>query len=90
MVNISTVNVLAEQNFFLKGHGVSIGNSLPPRAQDPTSPPINTAAATCVLPWPVLRSPFDILNFSALRTENLENLISRVRNVWMDPKYHNP
>ena len=28
MVNISTVNVLAEQNVFLKGHGVSIGNSL--------------------------------------------------------------
>ena len=25
MVNISTTNVLAEQNFFLKGHGVSIG-----------------------------------------------------------------
>merc|ERR1719197_1398419 len=26
MVNISTQNVLAEQNFFLKGHGVSIGS----------------------------------------------------------------
>ena len=25
MVNISTTNVLAEQNVFLKGHGVSIG-----------------------------------------------------------------
>ena len=26
MVNISTVNVLAERNNFLKGHGVSIGS----------------------------------------------------------------
>lgn len=26
MVNISTVNVLAENNFYLKGHGVSIGS----------------------------------------------------------------
>ena len=26
MVNISTQNVLAENNYFLKGHGVSIGS----------------------------------------------------------------